>query len=119
VAVKNLAQATNPYAQIVFGALPEANSIAMAIADGGPEETFLDKGARYSLDVVLNGKHAEQDVVLDALASIHEALTRRTTYPDTGGAQITNIITTNAPSYLDREKSQWLYGSSLRVEFLL
>ncbi len=116
-AVKTLADATNSYATIKAGALPADNGISMAIATGSPDTVFKDRGALYSMDIVLNGKHTSQETVLDALADIHQALTQRDTFPDTGEAQITNIETTNIPSYLDRTENQWLYGSSLRVSF--
>lgn len=116
-AVKTLANETNPYATVKVGALPTDNSIVMEIATGSPDTVFKDRSALYSMDIVLNGKHTSQETVLDTLCDIHQALTQRDTFPDTGEAQITNIETTNIPSYLDRTNNQWLYGSSLRVSF--
>ncbi len=116
-AVKALADARNPYAAIAVGPLPADNGISMAIATGGSDVRFLGRDAIYSMDIVLNGKHSSQETVLDALSDIHQALTQRDAFPDTGEAQITAIETTNIPSYLDRTNNQWLYGSSLRVSF--
>lgn len=113
-----MAQATNPYATIGIGALPPDDGISMAFGPGGPDATFLNKGICYSVPIVLNGKHTDQQVVADALNAIHAALTMTKTYPSTSEYQITNISTISAPSYLDREQnSQWLYGSSLMVRF--
>lgn len=116
-AVKALADARNPYAAIAVGPLPADNGISMAIATGSPGVAFKDRSWLYSMDIVLNGKHTSQETVLDALCDIHRALTQRDAFPDTGEAQITGIETTNIPSYLDRTNNQWLYGSSLRVNF--
>lgn len=118
IAVINMAQATNPYAQITVGALPADNSICCAISSGYPEATFNDKGFSYDLSLVLNGKHANQQIVSDALNNIHRALTQTKTYPQTATYQINNIETTASPSYIGREENkQHLYGSSLQVRF--
>lgn len=117
-AVIDLAQATNPYAVIQVGAMPVDNGISMTYGAGSPDATFMDKGAEYSMHLVCNGKHTDQQAVLDALANIHQTLTQATSYPSGAGWQITNIITTAAPTYLDRQVNDWwLYGSSLKVTF--
>lgn len=117
-AVISLAQTANPYSTIEIGALPFDNGICMTYSGGGPESTFLDKGASYSMDIVCNGKHTDQQTLINALAEIHEALTQAAEYPSSANWQVTNIITTSAPAYLDRQPNDWfLFGSSLRVDF--
>lgn len=117
-AVIDLAQATAPYATIQIGALPTDNGISMTYGAGAPDETFLDKGATYTMHIVCNGKHTDQQTVINALSAIHEALTQATDYPKTTTWQITNIMTESAPTYLDRQPNDWwLYGSSLRIDF--
>lgn len=117
-AVIDLAQATSPYATIEIGALPPDNGICMTYSSGSPDTTFMDKSAAYSMDMVCNGKHTDQQILTDALANIHEALTQETNYPTSENWQITNIITTSAPTYLDRQPNDWyMYGSSLQVKF--
>ena len=119
-AVIDMAQATNPYADITIGALPVKNGISMAYATGAPESTFWTKGMPYQMSVVLNGKHSNAQTVSDALNAIHLALTQTKTYPQTSKYQITNISTISTPSYLGREEeNQILYGSSLRVSVFI
>lgn len=116
--VVGLVQALNPYAKVLIGPMPADNGIAMAVSTGGPIATELTKAMKYQLTLVLNGKHKDQQIVADTLNGIHEALTRRRAYPNTEAYQITNISTISAPSYIGREENdQWLYGSSLRVDF--
>lgn len=117
-AVIALAQATSPYATILRGALPADNGITMTASGGAPETTFADKGAVCTLDIVINGKHEEQEKVADALNKIHEALTKAKTFTSATAYQIMNIITTSEPNYIDRElNNQFLYGSSVEVTF--
>nr|DAF70105.1 MAG TPA: Minor capsid protein from bacteriophage [Caudoviricetes sp.] len=99
--------------------MPPENGISMAYSSGSLE-TYLDKKAAVTMSVVLNGKHDNQQTVLDTLGKIHTYLNMRKTYPQTNNFQIANILTTSPPSYLGREENrQWLYGSSLAVRFYL
>ena len=119
-AVIDMAQATDPYADIVIGSLPADNGISMTYTTGGVMSTDLKKGMSYEMAVTLNGKNSSQSAVLEALAAIHKALTRTNTYPRDGDYQINDIATISAPVFLEREQNtnvQWLYGSSLRVRF--
>lgn len=118
-AVVNLAQNTQPYANIIIGSLPPDNGISMAYASGALE-TYLDKKAAVSMSVVLNGKHTNQQMVLDALGNIHTYLNMLKKYPQAENFQIANILTISPPNYMGREANdQWLYGSSLDVRFYL
>lgn len=115
-AVIDMAEATNPYASIVRGPLPPDNGIAVYMASGSPDTTFLHKRIVYNFTLTLNGKHASQQTVSAALNAIHTALTTATAYPHTDAWEICDIETAALPSYLDREENkQYLYGSSLRV----
>ena len=119
-AVIDMAQATDPYADIVVGSLPADNGLSMTYTTGGPMSTDFKKGISYEMSVVLNGKHSSQSAVLEALAAIHRELTRTKIYPRDVDYQINDIATISAPVYLEREQNtnaQWLYGSSLRVRF--
>ncbi len=118
LAVIALAQATNPYATIVIGALPADNSISMTVSGGYDTTRFLSRNAVTRLDVVCNGKHADQQAVSDALNAIHAALTRAASYPSGTGWQILNITTSALPSYIEKQDNgQYLYGSALTVEY--
>lgn len=118
-AVIGLAQATNPYANIVVGPMPPDDGISIAWS-ASATNTFFSKKAAAEMTAVLNGKNTEQKTVLDALGKIHTSLTMRKEYPSAENFQITDIETISAPTYLGREENrQWLYGSSLRVKFYL
>ena len=113
-----MAQATTPYATILRGAMPADNGITMTVSGGAPETTFANKGAVCTIDIVINGKHEEQEKVADALNKIHEALTKTKVYTNATAYQIINIITTSEPNYIGRElNKQYLYGSSVEVKF--
>lgn len=118
IAVIGMTDNLNLYAPIIIGSLPTDNGLCMAIAAGGANSTFLDKGMQYVIDVVFNGKHENQQTISDTLNNVHQALTQTKNYPQTSTYQITNIETSSTPTYLDREANkQWLYGSSLRIKF--
>lgn len=120
-AVKNMAlSAAAPYTKIDIGSMPAENGLTMYIGSGAPRQRFLDRAGLHEISVVLNGKHSTQQIVLGALSNIHEDLTRATVYPAGAGWEITDIETSSAPNYIEREESgskQWLYGSILRVTY--
>ena len=114
------AERTAPYASIVYGSDPPDSGICMIPTGVGPMDTHLNKGMIYDLPVVLNGKNKDQQVLLDDLTKIHEALTRRTSYADisTTDCQVVNIATTAIPTIIGREQNkQWICGSSFNVKF--
>lgn len=114
------AEDTQPYASIVYGSDPPINGICMIPTGVAPTQTHFDKGMVYDLPVVMNGKNADQEVLLDDLTKIHEVLTRRTDYSDisTGECQVVDISTTALPSIIGREQNkQWVCGSSFNVKF--
>lgn len=118
--IASAAESTEPYANIVYGSDPPINGICMIPSSVGPMDTHLNKGMIYDLPVVLNGKHKDQQILLDDLTRIHEALTRRTSYADisTDKCQVLDIATTALPSIIGREQnSQWVCGSSFSVKF--
>lgn len=114
------AETTGPYANIVFGSDPPLNGICMIQNGGYMPEQHLDRNAMFSLPVLLNGKHQNQQTVLDALTAIHAVLVKRDDYNDvsTDDVQVVNITTTAAPSVIGREQNnQWIIGSSFDVYF--
>lgn len=118
-AVCGLINATNPYSAVTVGALPPFNGISIAWASSS-NAPFWNKYAAVEMSAVLNGKHENQQTVLDGLGAIHTALSMSKEYPSADNFQITDVSTLSAPSYLGREENnQWLYGSSLRVKFYL
>lgn len=108
------------YAPATIGPLPPDNGISIAWGSGAVATTFQDKRACISASLVVNAKHRDPTMALDALSNIHVALTMTRDYPVTDNYQITNIETSSPPTYLGREEnSQWLYGSSITVKFFL
>ena len=120
-AVLAMAGQVDLYAPILVGSLPEDDGIAMAVSAGGPDRTFLRKaGGLYSMSLVVNAKHTDQAEASNALGRIHEHLTRSLRYPQGTDYQITDIQTVGGPSYAGREQNgQWLYVSSVRVNFFV
>lgn len=114
-----LAQETpTAYADIVVGSLPPDEGICITASAGSPRATDLERANAFTVYAVLNAKSADQKKAADALGDIHEKLTHRHDYPNTANYQITNIGTVAAPSLIGREaNSQWLYGSSIRIDF--
>ena len=105
---------------IVFGALPPDEGISVMLENGASDETFLSKGQRYHISVSINSKSTDQMNALDWLGKIHETLTLTKDYPSGTNWQISNIETTGLPMFLDREQnSQYLYGSSVRIDFYM
>jgi hypothetical protein len=118
--IVDLAETTEPYANIVYGSDPPTNGICMIPSGGIPTDTHLDKGMVYDMPIVLNGKNTDQQLLLDDITAIHEALTRPLDYSDisTEECQVVNISTTALPSIIGREQNkQWICGSSLNVKF--
>lgn len=106
--------------KIVVGALPPENGISMAPAAGASDITFFNKGQAMHISMVVNSKNEDQKTALDNLGKIHERLTLTEDYPSGDTWQITNIETNSTPVYLDREQnSQYLYGSSVRIDFYM
>lgn len=108
------------YASIVYGSDPPDSGICMIPEAGAPSETFLDKGMLYRVPVILNGKNANQALLLDDLTAIHGLLTRRLDYSDlsTEDCQLVNIETMTLPCIIGREQNkQWICGSTFEVAF--
>lgn len=105
---------------IVIGSLPPLDGISMAISTGVTNDTMLDKGMTQQISVVINSKSSNQQNALEWLALIHEALTMTETYPSGTNWQITNIESSELPTYIDREQNnQYLYGSAVRVFYYI
>lgn len=118
--IATAADALGLYATIVYGSDPPENGICMIQAAGAPTEKHFDTGMFYRLSVLLNGKHSNQQTLLDALTQIHTMLTKRNDYNgfSTTDAQVLSIMTTASPQIIGREQNnQWIAGSSFEVSF--
>lgn len=118
--IAEAAEATEPYAKIVYGSDPPKDGICMIPSTGAPADTHLNKGMIIRLPILLNGKNAYQEKLLNDLTAIHEALTRKTDYSEftTINTQVVNIETMSLPAIIGREQNkQWICGSTLAVYF--
>ena len=101
---------------IVTGSMPPDNGVAMT-GSSSPSTIFLDVGTNERMTVLVNGKHRDQETVINRLEAIHAALTRRRDFPSGEGWQVYSIETMASPRLLGREQnSMWLYASSLLVK---
>lgn len=99
------------------GAMPADESVSIAISNGGPDVTMLDRSTTEGINVVINGKSKDMPAVRAALGAIHRHLTRAAGYPNTEQYQIYAIETTSAPAYAGREpNNQWLFVSAVLVK---
>jgi len=118
-AVAALIDAQSNYATVVYGSLPDANGLCLAPSAGSVNETTLSHGGTYSMQCVLNGKHSNQGTVRDTLFKIHEALNKIIVCPSGTGWAVTGISTSSAAGYIDHEEDQWLYGSSITIDYTI
>lgn len=103
---------------VLLGSMPPDNGIAMT-GQASTTATMLDIGADWRMNVLCNGKNADQETAVRQMDAIHAALTRRKDFPTGDGWQIYAIETTASPRLLGREENpqaQWMYGSSLLVK---
>ena len=105
--------------KVLTGSMPPDNGVAM-IGNAAPTEQFKDVGSVQRFSIVCNGKHTEQQTVINRLEAIHAALTRRRDYPGGSLWQILSIESVASPRLLGREQnSMWLYASSMLVKFFV
>lgn len=117
-AVIGLMNATSPFSTVTRGALPTGVGLSCEIGPSSPSELYLDKNTTVPLDVTLNGKHADLELLSDTMNNIHYALTHIRTYPSGAGWQIIDIQNMNLPQIIGREQNnEWLMASALSVRF--
>jgi len=107
------------YAALDIGPLPANNGLSIAPASGGVEENTLVHGGQYIMTLVLNGKHAGQAAVFDALTTIHEHLEKLSVYPAGTNWAVTAIKSVGSPVYIDHDNNSWLYGSSIQIDYII
>jgi len=106
----------NLYNKVIIGSMPSDNGIAMYLSAGAPDITDFKKNTINEISLVINAKHENQLICLQALSDIHKHLTTLKDYP----GDILDIETGTAPNYLGQEDNgQWLYGSILDVKFII
>ena len=116
-AVIGLMNATKPFAKVTRGSLPTGQGIVCEIGPTTMNTLYWDKNTFIPLDITLNGKHKNLQILSDAMNNIHSALTRATSYPSGVGWQITDIANNTLPQKIGREENnEWLMASSLSVK---
>ena len=118
-AVIAVVDALQLYAALDIGPLSAANGLSIAPASGCVEENTLVHGGQYSMVLALNGKHTGQATVYDALCIIHEHLEMLFIYPAGANWTVTGMHSIGSPTYLDHETDGWLYGSSIRIDYII
>ena len=115
--VMDLIDGLSLYALITRGALGTGNSLSCEVAPSNPESVFLDKNQYIPLDLTLNGKHHDLQILSEAMNAIHEYLTMLTEYPNGTDWEIVDITTMTEPQVIGREENNaWLMASSLLVK---
>lgn len=103
------------YDRVDVGAMPAEDSLCAAPSAGVNENEDLALHGDLNMDVVLNAKHRLQISALDALADVHHALSRMTELPKGDGWQLLSISTSSAPTFIEFDGDQYLYGSGLQI----
>lgn len=111
--------AQDVFPTVSVGSLPAEDSLCMALSAGGESDVALTLRGNLSVDIVVNDKHKDQAKAIDALADIHHALTGIQELPSGDGWQILSIATSSAPTFIEFDGDQWLYGSGLDVRIYI
>lgn len=117
--VMDLIDSLNLYAMITRGALGTGNSLVCEVAPSSPSEVYLDKNQYITVDLTINGKHSDLELLSDSMNLIHESLTMLKEYPYSENWQIVDIVTLTEPQIIGREENNdWIMASSLGVKVL-
>ena len=105
------------FSPISRGALGTGNGLTCEVGPTSPETVYLDKNQYIPIDLTINGKHDDLEVLTDAMNLIHESLTMARSYPSGNGWEIVDIQTMTEPQVVAREDSnQWVMASALYVK---
>ncbi len=104
------------FARMTRGALPIENGLSCEIGPSSPSGNFLDRTSLVPIDLTINGKHEDLQLLSETMNRIHSVLTTATEYPSGDGWQIVEINNGSLPSIISREPNNtWLMASSLSV----
>ncbi len=116
-AVMDLIDGLGLFALIYRGPLGTDNGLCCELGPTSPDEVYLDKNRYIPIDLTINGKHNDLNILTEALNKIDESLTMRTSYPSTATWKIVDISTATEPQVINREDSnQYVMASSLLVK---
>lgn len=116
-AVMDMIDEMGLFSLISRGALGTGNGLTCEVGPTSPETVYLDKNQYIPIDLTINGKHDDLEVLTDAMNLIHESLTMARSYPSGNGWEIVDIQTMTEPQVVAREDSnQWVMASALYVK---
>lgn len=116
-AVMDLIDGLGLFAPIYRGPLGTDDGLCCEVGPTTPDEVYLDKNRYIPIDLTINGKHENLETLSEALNTIDEALTMRTSYPSTATWKIVDISTGTEPQLVTREDSnQYVMASALLVK---
>ena len=116
-AVMDLIDELGLFAPIYRGPLGTDDGLCCEIGPTSPDEVYLDKNRYIPIDLTINGKHENLETLSEALNTIDEALTMRTSYPATATWKIVDISTGTEPQLVTREDgNQYVMASALLVK---
>lgn len=116
-AVMDMIDEMGLFSPISRGALGTGNGLACEVGPTSPETVYLDKNQYIPIDLTINGKHDDLELLTDAMNLIHESLTMARDYPSGNGWEIVDIQTMTEPQVIAREdNNQWMMASALYVK---
>ena len=116
-AVMDMIDGMGLFSLISRGALGTGNGLTCEVGPTSPETVYLDKNQYIPIDLTINGKHDDLEVLTDTMNLIHENLTMARSYPSGNGWEIVDIQTMTEPQVVAREDSnQWVMASALYVK---
>lgn len=116
-AVMDLIDGLGLFATIYRGPLGTDDGLCCEVGPTSPDEVYLDKNRYIPIDLTINGKHENLETLSEALNTIDESLTMRTSYPATAAWEIVDISTETEPQLVTREDSnQYVMASGLLIK---
>lgn len=116
-AVMDLIDGLGLFALIYRGPLGTDDGLCCEVGPTSPDEVYLDKNRYIPIDLTINGKHENLETLSEALNTIDESLTMRTSYPATATWEIVDISTETEPQLVTREDSnQYVMASGLLIK---
>jgi len=98
-----------------IGSIPSSGGFSIYFGSGSPTK-HLDNSLLFNITVAINAKSTNLQDMLQKYSLILRALNK---HKDEGATwQILDIVTTNSPSYVDRDLStkEWLYNALVDVQ---
>ena len=116
-AVMDMIDSLDLFSLITRGALGTGDGLCCEVGPTSSETVWLDKNQYIPIDLTINGRHSDLQILSDAMNTIHESLTMATEYPDGYNWEIVDITTLTEPQMVGREDSnEWLMASALLVK---